>query len=172
MHIRVTVLAGAVVAAAALAPAAAQASPAAAASAHQCARGQVLAWVGLSGKPGTARGVTVPLEFSNVSRRACWLSGYPGVIPVGSSARPVAPRAGRKSGTHARRVTLRPGQTGHAALTIGIAKAACPTVVAAAAVRITPPGARQAQQIGLVFRACARHRTLTVGPVTAGTGIP
>ena len=172
MGIRVTVLAAAAAAAAALAPATAQASPAAPAGPSQCAASQVLAWVGLSGQPGTAKGVTVPLEFSNVSRRACWLSGYPGVLPVGSMARPVAPPAGRKSGTHPRRVTLRPGQTGHAALTIGIAKASCRTVVVAAAVRITPPGARKAQQIGLVFRACARHRTLSVGPVRAGTGIP
>ena len=84
----------------------------------------------------------------------------------------MAPQAGRKSGTHPHRVTLRPGQTGHAALTIGIAKASCRTVVVAAAVRITPPGARKAQQIGLVFRACARHRTLSVEPVRTGTGIP
>jgi hypothetical protein len=172
MHIRVTVLTGAVAAAAALAPATAQASPAAPAGPRQCAASQVLAWVGLSGQPGTAKGVTVPLEFSNVSRRACWLSGYPGVLPVGNKGRPVAPQAGRKSGTHPHRVTLRPGQTGHAALTIGIAKASCRTVVVAAAVRITSPGARKAQQIGLVFRACARHRTLSVEPVRPGTGIP
>ncbi len=88
MHIRAVLLAGAIASATALAPATAQASPRPRlgrprSARSQCAGGQLLAWVGLSGRPGTARGVTVPLEFSNVSRRACWLSGYPGVLAVG-----------------------------------------------------------------------------------------
>ena len=172
MHIRVVLLASAIASAAAmLAPGAAQAVPAAA-SGHPCAAGQVLAWVGLSGRPGTSRGVSVPLELSNTSGRTCWLSGYPGVVAVGPAGHQAAPRAGRKAGTHPHRVTLRPGQTAHAALTIGSAKASCRVPVTAAAVRITPPGTRAAQRIGLVFQVCARHRTLTVGPVRAGTGIP
>jgi hypothetical protein len=177
MHIRAVLLAGAIASATALAPATAQASPAASVRAasvspRQCAGGQLLAWVGLSGRPGTARGVTVPLEFSNVSRRACWLSGYPGVLAVGPSGHQAAPRAARKARSRPHRVTLRPGQTAHATLTIGIAKASCRVPVTAAAVRITPPGTRARQQVGLVFRVCARHRTLAVGPVRAGTGIP
>ena len=172
MHIRAVLLAGAIASATALAPATAQASPAASVSPRQCAAGQLLAWVGLSGRPGTARGVTVPLEFSNVSRRACWLSAYPGVVALGPSGHQAAPPAGRKGGPHPHRVTLRPGQTAHAALTIGIAKASCRAPVIADAVRITPPGTRAGQQVGLVFRVCARHRTLAVGPVRAGTGIP
>jgi hypothetical protein len=177
MRIRAVLLAGVIASATALAPATAQASPAASVrpasvSARRCAGGQLLAWVGLSGRPGTARGVTVPLEFSNVSRRACWLSAYPGVVALGPSGHQAAPPAGRKGGPHPHRVTLRPGQTAHAALTIGIAKASCRAPVIADAVRITPPGTRAGQQVGLVFRVCARHRTLAVGPVRAGTGIP
>jgi hypothetical protein len=162
----------------ALAPTAAQAGTAvlasapAAATAAACGSGQVLAWVGLGGQGGTARGVRVPLEFTNVSRGACTIYGYPRVQPAGPRDWPAAPAAARQPVTRPRRILLRPGQTAHGELTIAVARGACRKPVLASAVLIRPPGIRAATRIGLVFSVCAHRRTLTVSPVRAGTGIP
>jgi hypothetical protein len=111
-------LAAALAGLAALAPAAARAGTGALASATAaataavaaCGSGQVLAWVGLGGQGGTARGVRVPLEFTNVGRGACTFSGYPRVQPAGPGDRPAAPAAARQPGTRPRRILLVPGQ--------------------------------------------------------------
>jgi hypothetical protein len=114
----------------------------------------------------------VPLEFSNVGLSTCSLSGYPTVLAIGRRGLQVAPPAGHQPGTRPHRVTLRPGQTAHALLTVAVARSACRVPVVTTAVRITPPGSGAIQRIGLVFSVCSRRRTLAVGPVSAGTGIP
>jgi hypothetical protein len=174
-------LAAALAGLAALAPAAAQAgtgalapAPAAAtaAVAAVCGSGQVLAWVGLGGQGGTARGVRLPLEFTNVGRSACTFYGYPRVQPAGQGDEPAAPAAARQPGTRPRRILLRPGQTAHGELTIAVARGTCRKPALASAVLIQPPGIRAGTRIGLVFSVCAHRRTLSVSPVRAGTGIP
>ena len=156
----------------AIAPTAARAAADPSVAARPCPDAQVLAWVGLGGRPGSASGVAVPLEFSNIGSTACSVFGYQDAVAVGPAGHPAAQRAGHQPGTRPRRFTLRPGQTAHAVLTIAVASAACRAPVTAAGLRITPPGARAAQRIGLVFSVCPRHRTLLVGPVRPGTGIP
>jgi hypothetical protein len=143
-----------------------------AARAPRCGPAQLLTWLGLSGRPGTARGVVVPLEFSNVGRTTCTVSGYPWVQAAGRGGRPVGPPAGRQPRTRPGLVTLRPGQTGHAVLIVAVARRACRIPAKATSLRIRAPGLRSVQQIGLIFWACSQRRTLSAGPVRAGTGIP
>jgi hypothetical protein len=166
-------VAAAAVAAGLAAPAAvAAASPAGAAAAARCTSGQVLAWIGLSGRPGTSRGVAVPLEFTNASAMTCTLTGYPGVIAAGAGGRAAGPAAGHQPGTRPHLTVLLPGQTGHAVLTIGVARSGCRKPATALVVRIRPPGTGAAQQIGLRFSLCARRRTMVVSPVSQGVGVP
>jgi hypothetical protein len=138
----------------------------------RCTPAQVLAWVGLSGRAGSARGVAVPLEFSNISRRTCTIAGFPAVLAVRLNGRAAGPLAGRRPGAGARTITLDPGQTAHAVLIVAVAASICRAPITASALLIQPPGVASAQGIGLEFSVCARHRTLSVGPVRAGTGIP
>jgi Protein of unknown function (DUF4232) len=151
---------------------AAQSRPEVTARPGRCGPAQVLTWLGLSGRPGTARGVVVPLEFSNVSRRTCTISGWPGVSPLGGRGRPVGPAAVRQRHSRPVLVTLRPGQTAHANLIVGPARFKCRTPAKATTIRIQGPGFRAAQRIGLIFRVCARRATMSVGSVRRGAGIP
>ncbi len=128
-------------------------------------------WVGLGNRGGYSAGVRVPLEFSNLGRRACSLAGYPRVAAVARNGRQLGPAASRQPGTHPQLVILRPGQTAHSVVQIVAAGNACTRPVSASGLRISPPG-QSRQTIGLILAVCPHRRTLSVTPIEPGTGVP
>ena len=78
-------------------------------------------WIGLPGD-GHAGGQVVQLEFSNTGQVTCTLHGHPGVAQM-DAGRQVG-RPATWTGTPAT-VTLKPGATAHAVLTVHDAGALC-----------------------------------------------
>ena len=140
------------------------------AAASRCTGSNTRAWLGLGLGGGTAGSIYYPLEFSNVGRHSCTLTGYPGVSAFrdGAQVGPAASRNGQRHGT----VTLSPGATAHAILRIVDWGALCSTEVVADGLRVYPPGQSSYEPIPFSFGACAHRGVLIVGPVRAGVGIP
>ena len=83
----------------------------------RCTLSRLSVWIGVPGS-GAAGSVAYPLEFSNVSGRACHLLGYPGVSAIGRRGQRLGSAAGRDPAFRPRLVILRRGGTAHALLTI------------------------------------------------------
>jgi hypothetical protein len=158
--------AGAAVSVAALAP-----SAGAAARVRACTAAQTAVWLGDGPGGGTLGTFYYPLEFSNIGRHACTLSGYPTVTAVDATGNQIGPASNHSTGTH-KVVKLAPGQTAHALLGIHDWGAICSTEVSAAGLRVLAPGQHTADPIDFPFGACAHSGVLTVGPVRPGVGIP
>jgi len=62
------------------------------------------------GTEGAAGSVYVSVRFTNVSRTACWLAGYPGVLFFAEDGRPLTTASGRNGGPTPR-VVLPPAGT-------------------------------------------------------------
>jgi hypothetical protein len=156
--------------AAAAISAAASAHSATSAAAPSCTPSNTQVWLGLGLGGGTAGSTYYPLEFSNVGRRACTLTGYPGVSASrgGSQVGPSATRNQQPHGT----VTLAPGATAHAILRVVDWGALCSQEVVADSLRVFSPGQTRSESVPFSFGACARRGVLIVGPVGAGVGIP
>jgi Domain of unknown function (DUF4232) len=137
----------------------------------KCTAAQLEVWLGLGEGGGTLGSVFYPLEFSNTSRHACTLNGFPGVSAIGSGGHQIGPAASR-NGQHHGTVTLSPGRTAHVILRIVDAGALCSSSVTAVALKVFPPGATGSDFVPFSFQACAHRGVLVVGPVHSGVGIP
>jgi hypothetical protein len=129
--------------------------------------------------PGSAAAgsVAYPLEFSNVSGRACHLSGYPGVTAIGRRGQRLGSPAGHDTTFRPRLVILRRGGTAHALLTIteaGNFPARQCRVRTAVALRVVPRGGADPAFVPLSFAACSRKGPiyLHIRVVRPGVGIP
>jgi hypothetical protein len=136
----------------------------------RCRAANTEVWLGDGTGGGVAGGVYYPLEFSNVGRRVCALTGYPGVSAFRGAGH-VGPAAIRITGPHGT-VTLAPGATAHAILKITDWGALCSNEIVADGLKVFAPGQTQAEPIDFSFGACAHQGVLSVGPVRAGVGIP
>src|SRR5260370_3678965 len=109
-------------------------------------------WIGLPGD-GYAGGQVVQLEFSNTGKVTCTMYGHPGVAQM---------NAGRQVGLRAiwigtpATVTLRPGATPHAVLTVHNAGALCSKPNTSTNLTVIAPGQRPA--FPHPFRAPPRPR--------------
>lgn len=110
-----------------------------------------------------ASGSRYPVDFTNTSGSACILSGYPqvaayvlgrhGYVQVGNAAL-------REAADRASRVLLRPGGTAHSDVDISaVAPGGACRLVAAAGLRVIPPGAARPQYLRTRLTACS-----AVGP--------
>jgi hypothetical protein len=167
----------AIICSAVLLPAVALASsggpgPRARAAAAACSAASVEVWLGLNPDGATAGTTFYPLEFSNISKHACSLFGYPGVSAVGSSGHRIGPPAEHGGPRH--RVTLQPGRTAHALL--GIVQAGFISGchgAKGAGLEVFPPGQTVRQPIdSFSFPACKSKVFMHVMSVQSGIGIP
>jgi hypothetical protein len=131
-----------------------------------------VAWIGLPGD-GHAGGVTYQLEFSNISKKTCTLTGYPTVVAErgGHTVGKPAAHQGRPGAGTAPLAILHPGGTAHAVLTVTDAGALC-TPVTATTLRVLPPGQSVAWSLPLTVAVCAKKVTMRVLPVAPSTGVP
>lgn len=142
----------------------------------RCTLSRLTIWIGVPGS-AAAGSVAYPLEFSNVSGRACHLFGYPGVAAIGRRGQRLGSPAGRDPMFRPRLVILRRGGTAHALLTItqaGNFPARRCRVRPAVALRVIPPGGARPAFVPLSFPACSRKGPvyLHIRVVRPGVGIP
>lgn len=136
-----------------------------------CKSDQTEVWLGLGLGGGTAGTTYYPLEFSNISSRACSFDGYPRMWAYRGALRQLGPVARRNRRSHGR-VVLAPGASAHALLGVVDWGVLCAASVTADALQVFPPGQRQAQEVPFSFPACLHQGVLNVGPLEPGVGIP
>jgi hypothetical protein len=115
-----------------------------------------------------------PLDFTNVSRAACTLAGYPAVTAYRGDGVQVGAAAGHDLSVAARRIVLAPGQTAHATLDASVPAARCGPV-RATGLRVVTPGQTVARYVRRPLTACTAgtprgHGYLRVRAIQAGPG--
>jgi hypothetical protein len=178
--VAVAAVAGLAISSAAYAATSSAAVPAAAAI-PQCAaafgqEGNVSAWVPANQGNGAGDTIRYPLEFTNISGRACSLFGYPGVSAVSGTGKQLGSPAGWGSLSGARRVVLAPGATAHTILAIqevlAYPERACDPADTVE-LRIYLPDQRLATSAAFDFEACSRAGIVymsIIEPIRAGAG--
>lgn len=143
-----------------LALGAAAAGPAGAAPAAtpRCATAGLVVWLDTQGD-GAAGSVFYHLRFTNLTARACTLTGFPGVSAVDLRGHQLGSPAGRDPATPVRTVRVRAGATVGSVLRIvqaaNFPAGRCrPTT--AAGLRVFPPNQTAARIVPFPFRACSR----------------
>jgi hypothetical protein len=135
---------------------------------HRCATGQLRLSLGQS--QGAAGSTFTPIVFTNASKHACTLYGYPGVSFLDSTGAQVGVDATHDGGEEAT-VTLAPGQAANAQLQLpdpGVAQ--CQTAKAAT-LRVYPPGDFTALSVADPVTICKSAKgAANVHPVTPGAG--
>jgi hypothetical protein len=128
---------------------------------------------------GTAGSAYYPLDFTDISRSACTMYGYPGISFVtshGVRARQIGAAAGRNPAFGKVTVRLAAGGVAHAWLQVAEAGNYPPSVcrpVRAHWLRVFAPGQTVASFLNYTADACASAKVplLTVMPVRAGRGV-
>ncbi len=186
---RITVVAAAAAAAAAglIAVTAAAASPSAAvltsdtartaaAAVPACTAADLGAWVAVTQGDGAAGSIFFPLQFTNLSRHACAMRGFPGVSAIDRNGHQLGSPASWNHGVPARTVVLEPGATAHTILRWSDAEVTtapgCHPVFSASELRVYPPGQRQATYAAFDLEACSHAGPIYLGvePILPGVG--
>jgi hypothetical protein len=145
------------------------------ASTPSCPTSGLVVW--LTDNPGGAAAGTdyFDLEFTNLSRHTCTVTGYPGVSAVNLAGQQVGGPAGRNPQRGAVPITLSNGAS--ASVVLGIVDAGnfpasrCHSVVAAG-LRVYPPNQTASRVVPFPFAACSRSGPtfLTVQAAQKGEG--
>jgi Protein of unknown function (DUF4232) len=142
-----------------LAVTASPAAPAGAAAARtpRCATSGLVVWLNNEQGGGTAGSVYYKLELTNLSGRACTLFGYPGVSAINLRGHRLGSGASHEASQQPRVVTVANGADATSVLRI-IDAGALPDCrqVAAAGLRVYPPGQTTSKVVPFPFRACSR----------------
>jgi hypothetical protein len=135
-------------------------------AAARCAPAGLRVWLG----PGrvSAAAAQYPLEFTNVSRAPCTLTGYPQVAAYRGAAQ-VGQAAARDTSVVARRVLLAPGQSAHAVVEALVPATRC-RPVRASGLRVVLPGQAGARDVSRPLTACTGRGYLLVRAIQAGQG--
>jgi hypothetical protein len=131
--------------AAAWATSASASAAAPAASTPRCTAADLSVWLNLGEANAAAGTAFYPLEFTNVSNRACHLFGYPGVSATNGSGKQLGNAAGRNARFKATTVTIAAGGTAHAEVdwvASGLSPAIKCKPTTATFIRVVPPGAK------------------------------
>ncbi len=157
-----------------LASATARVSSAAAVPA--CRASQLGVWVGLAQSNGAAGTIYYPLNFTNASRQACFLRGFPGVSALARNGHQLGSPAGWSATVAARTVTVAPGATAHTILQYGDAEVSaapgCDPVNTAVTLRVYPPNQYDATVAAFDLEVCSHPGPvyLRVEPILPGVG--
>jgi hypothetical protein len=155
---------------------AADTTRAAPAAVRACTAGQLGAWVAVTQGDGAAGTIYYPLQFTNLSRHACVLRGFPGVSAIDRRGHQLGSPASWDHVHPARTVVLAPGATAHAILgwsdvTVTSGRG-CHPVFSTFELRIYPPGQRSATYAAFGLEACSHAGPvyLSVQPIVPGVG--
>lgn len=135
----------------------------AARTAAGCANGQIDSWLNTVGN-GTAGTVYYQLQFTNLSRHACSLRGFPGVSAVTIAGQRIGAAASR-DGLEGGAVTLAAGATAKAAFgvvfTSNYPVNACKPVTAFG-LRVYAPNQTFSDVIPWPFSVCSKASTVSI----------
>ena len=141
-----------------------------------CAAADLGAWVAVSQGNGAAGSIYYPLQFTNLSRHACAMRGFPGVSAIDRNGHQLGSPAGWATGVAAHTVVLAPGATAHTIMrysdvTVTTAPG-CHPVFSTFELRVYPPGQYSATYAAFGLEACSHAGPiyLSVEPVLPGVG--
>ena len=149
---------------------------ASAAAVPACTAGDLGAWVAVSQGNGAAGSLYLPLQFTNLSRHACAMRGFPGVSAIDRNSHQLGSPAGWDHVVAARTVVLAPGATAHTILRYGdvavTTAPGCHPVFSTFELRVYPPGQRGATYAAFDLEACSHAGPiyLDVEPILPGVG--
>jgi hypothetical protein len=141
-----------------------------------CTAADLGAWVAVTQGNGAAGSIFYPLQFTNLSRHACAMRGFPGVSAIDRNGHQLGSPAGWDHVVPARTVVLAPGATAHTILRwsdVEVTTApGCHPVFSTFELRIYPPGQRQATYVAFDLEACSHAGPvyLDVEPILPGVG--
>jgi len=155
---------------------AASSSGAAPAAVPACTAEDLGAWVAVSQGNGAAGSLYLPLQFTNLSRHACAMRGFPGVSAVDRNNHQLGSPASWDHAVSARTVVLARGATAHTILRYGdvavTTAPGCHPTFGTFELRIYPPGQRGATYAAFDLQACSHAGPiyLSVEPIRPGVG--
>jgi len=155
---------------------AADTSRTAPAAVRACTADDLGAWVAVSQLDGAAGTTYYPLQFTNLSRHACAMRGFPGVSAVDRNLHQLGSPAGRAHVVPVRTVVLAPGRTAHAVLRYGDVTVStapgCHPTLRTFELRVYPPGQHHATYAAFDFEVCSHAGPvyMDTGPIQAGVG--
>ena len=141
-----------------------------------CTAADLGAWVAIAQGNGAAGSIYYPLQFTNLSRHACAMRGFPGVSALDRNGHQLGSPAGWDHVRPARTVVLAAGATAHTILrwsdaTVTTAPG-CHPVFSTFELRVYPPGQYSATYAAFDLEACSHAGPvyLSVEPVLPGVG--
>src|SRR5712691_2915699 len=141
-----------------------------------CTAGALGAWVAVDQGNGAAGSIYYPLQFTNLSRHACAMRGFPGVSAVDRNGHRLGSPAGWGTRVAAHTVVLAPGATAHTILQYSDATVTtapgCHPVFSTFELRIFPPNQFTATHAAFDLEACSHAGPiyLSVEPILPGVG--
>ena len=141
-----------------------------------CTAADLGAWVAVTQGNGAAGSIYYPLQFTNLSRHACAMRGFPGVSAIDRNGHQLGSPARWDRAVQARTVVLAPGATAHTILqysdaTVTTAPGCRPTF-STFELRVYPPGQYRATYAAFGLEACSHAGPvyLSVEPIRPGVG--
>jgi hypothetical protein len=151
----------------AAASASASAAPAAI---GRCTSGNLAIWVYADGSDTVGNTTFYNLEFSNLGRSTCSLTGFPGVVATSLHRVELGAPAVREYGVPSKTIDLAPGATAHSLIGYvgGQVKAACKPA-SAGYLQVTPPNSAGSKRAFFPLPVCTTGRVdLNVRRVAVG----
>ena len=150
-------------------------TPAAPAAVRACTASDLGAWVAVTQGNGAAGSIFYPLQFTNLSRHACAMRGFPGVSAIDRNGHQLGSPASWDHALPARTVVLAPGATAHSILRWSDATVAtspgCHPVSSPFELRIYPPGQYRATYAAFGLKACSHAGPAYLGVETIQPGV-
>jgi hypothetical protein len=141
-----------------------------------CTAGDLGAWVAVDQGNGAAGSIYYPLQFTNLSRHACAMRGFPGVTAIDRNGHQLGSPASWNHVIPVRTVVLAPGATAHTILRYSDATVTtapgCHPVFSTFELRVYPPGQFSATHAAFGLEACSHAGPvyMRVEPVLPGVG--
>ena len=154
----------------------ADATHAAPAAVPACAAADLGVWVAVSQGNGAAGSLYLPLQFTNLSRHACAMRGFPGVSAIDRNSHQLGSPARWDHVIPSRTVVLAPGATAHTILRYGDVEVTtapgCHPTFGTFELRVYPPGQRVATYAAFDLQACSHAGPIYLGvePLQPGVG--
>ena len=141
-----------------------------------CTAADLGAWVAVDQGNGAAGSIYYPLQFTNLSRHACAMRGFPGVSAIDRNGHQLGSPARWAARVPARTVVLAPGATAHTILQYSDVEVTtapgCHPVFSTFELRVYPPGQYGATHAVFGLEACSHAGPIymSVEPILPGVG--
>ncbi len=142
----------------------------------QCTAGNLGVWVAVDQGNGAAGSIYFPLQFTNLSKHACSLHGFPGVSALDRNGHQLGSPAGWNHVSVPKTVVLAPGATAHSVLrwsdaTVTTAPGCHPSF-SAVSLRVYPPNQRSSTHAAFSLEVCSHPGPIymSVQPIIPGVG--